>query len=126
MHYAPEDGKRQVGEKATLLFELRQRLTPEDYEQDKRALKEFLCGYFSSVECCHAQGSSICPMKATPKGGKVLKVRWGYPGCGKCGAYDWLSSLTAMSGECTSPRRLIAAAIRRMTRSWMRSARCDG
>jgi hypothetical protein len=86
MHYAPEDGKWQVGEKATLLFELRQRMTPEEYEQDKRALKEFLCGYFSSGECRHAQGSSICPMKATPKGGKVLKVRWAYPGSGKSGS----------------------------------------
>jgi hypothetical protein len=86
MHYAPEDGKWQVGEKATLLFELRQRMTSEEYEQDKRALKEFLCGYFSSSECRHAQGSSICPMRATPKGGKVLKVRWAYPGTGKSGS----------------------------------------
>jgi hypothetical protein len=86
MHYAPEDGKWQVGEKATLLFELRQRMTSEEYAQDKQALKEFLCGYFSSGDCRHAQGSSVCPMKATPKGGKVLKVRWAYPGCGKSGS----------------------------------------
>lgn len=86
MQYAPEDGKWQVSEKATLLFELRQRMTPEEYAQDKQALKEFLCGYFSSGDCRHSQGSSICPMKATPKGGKVLKVRWAYPGCGKSGS----------------------------------------
>ena len=86
MHYAPEDGKWQVGEKATLLSELRARMTPEEYEQDKRALKEFLCGYFSAGDCRNSQGSSISPMKATPLGGKVLKVRWAYPGCGKSGS----------------------------------------
>ena len=86
MHYAPEDGKWQLGEKATLLSELRQRMTAEEYEQDKQALKEFLCGYFSSGDCRTSQGSSICPMKATPSGGKVLKVRWAYPGCGKSGS----------------------------------------
>jgi hypothetical protein len=86
MRYAPEDGKWQVGQTATVLFELRQRMTSEEYEQDKRALKEFLCGYFSSGDCRNSQGSSISPMKATPKGGKVLKVRWAYPGCGKSGS----------------------------------------
>lgn len=86
MHYAPEDGKWQLGEKATLLSELRERMTPEDYAQEKQALKEFLCGYFSSGDCRNSQGSSISPMKATPKGGKVLKVRWAYPGCGKSGS----------------------------------------
>lgn len=86
MHYAPEDGKWQVGEQATLLSALREQMTPEEYEQDKRALKEFLCGYFSSGDCRNSQGSSISPMKATPRGGKVLKVRWAYPGCGKSGS----------------------------------------
>lgn len=86
MHYAPEDGKWQVGEKATLLSALREQMTPEEYEQDKRALKEFLCAYFSSGDCRNSQGSSISPMKATPRGGKVLKVRWAYPGCGKSGS----------------------------------------
>ena len=86
MHYAPQDGTWQLGKKATLLSELRQRMTPEDYEQEKQALKEFLCGYFSSGDCRNSQGSSISPMKATPLGGKVLKVRWAYPGCGKSGS----------------------------------------
>ncbi len=86
MHYAPGDGKWQLGEKATLLNELRQKMTPEDYEQDKQALKEFLCGYFSSGDCRNSQGNSICPVKASPSGGKVLKVRWAYPGCGKSGS----------------------------------------
>lgn len=86
MHYSPKDGKWQLGKNARLLFELREKMSPEEYEQDKQALKTFLCGYFSSGECRHAQGSSISPMKATPKGGKVLKVRWAYPGCGKSGS----------------------------------------
>lgn len=86
MHYSPQDGKWQVGGQAQLLIELRQRMTPEDYEQDKQALQEFLCGYFSTGDCRNAQGSSISPMKASPKGGKVLKVRWAYPGCGKSGS----------------------------------------
>ena len=61
-------------------------MTPEAYAQDKQALKEFLCGYFSSGDCRNAQGNSISPLKATPLGGKVLKVRWAYPGCGKSGS----------------------------------------
>lgn len=86
MHYSPEDGKWQLGKHATLLFELRKKMTPEEYEQDKLSLKKFLCAYFSSGECRNALGNSICPLKATPKGGKVLKVRWAYPGCGKSGS----------------------------------------
>ena len=86
MHYEPSDGKWQLGEQAMLLSELQQRMTPEAYAQDKQALKEFLCGYFSSGDCRNAQGNSISPLKATPLGGKVLKVRWAYPGCGKSGS----------------------------------------
>jgi hypothetical protein len=86
MHYEPEDGKWQLGGNATRLFELRQQMTPEEYEADRLALKQFLCGYFSSGDCRTSQGSSICPVKGTPRGGKVLKVRWAYPGCGKSGS----------------------------------------
>ena len=86
MHYEPDDGKWQLGGKASRLFELRQQMTPEAYEADRLALKQFLCGYFSAGECRNAQGSSICPVKATRRGGKVLKVRWAYPGCGKSGS----------------------------------------
>lgn len=86
MRYSPEDGTWQLHEKAALIAELRNRMTPEEYEADKQALKEFLCGYFSSGDCRNSQGSSISPMKASPRGGKVLKVRWAYPGCGKSGS----------------------------------------
>lgn len=57
MRYAPQDGKWQVGEKATLLSDLRGRMTTEEYEQNKRALKEFLCEYFSSGDCRNSLGS---------------------------------------------------------------------
>jgi len=87
MHYQPEDAKWQVGAHAALIHELRERLPEGEYENQKRALKEFLCGYFSTDSGCRtAQGNSIAPLKATPKGGKVLKVRWAYPGCGKSGS----------------------------------------
>jgi hypothetical protein len=86
MDYAPSDGKWQIGRNAKLLIDLRQRMSTEDYELEKLALKKFLCGYFSSGECRHAQGSSICPVKAAPRGGKVLKVRWAYAGSGKSGS----------------------------------------
>ena len=86
MHYLPEDGTWQLGDKAELISELRNRMTPAEYADQKLALKEFLCGYFSSGDCRNSQGSSISPMKASPSGGKVLKVRWAYPGCGKSGS----------------------------------------
>ena len=86
MHYEPSDGKWQIGGDATLLIELRQQMSPDDYEMEKRALQEFLCGYFSTGDCSNAQGDSISPLKATAKGGKVLKVRWGLPGAGKSGS----------------------------------------
>jgi hypothetical protein len=60
-------------------------MTPSDFAANKQALKVFLCEYFSSGNCQNAQGKSIAPIKATAKGGKVLKVRWAYPGCGKSG-----------------------------------------
>lgn len=86
MHYSPKDGTWQIGEKAALISQLRERMTSDEYEAQKKALKEFLCGYFSSGNCTSTQGKSISPMKATPLGGKVLKVRWAYPGCGKSGS----------------------------------------
>lgn len=48
MHFKPEDGIWQVGGSAVVLFELRQQMTPDDYQLNKQALQEFLCGYFSS------------------------------------------------------------------------------
>lgn len=86
IHYKRSDGKWQVGPQAKLLFELRQQMNPEDYSAEKEALQDFLCGYFSSGKCTNSQGDSISPLKATPLGGKVLKVRWGLPGGGKSGS----------------------------------------
>ncbi len=60
-------------------------MTPEAYGEQKQALKEFLCSYFSATTCDRQQGNSISPVAATGAGGKVLKVRWGLPGQGKSG-----------------------------------------
>jgi len=90
------------------LYDLRQKMTDDEYEQDKQALKEFLCGYFSTGDCRSAQGSSICPVKATPRGGKVLKVRWAYPGCGKSG-----SLRLVVVAYCDEKRVVIAQAFAR-------------
>lgn len=108
MHYQPEDGKWQLGGQAELLFHLREQMTAEAYEQDKRALQEFLCGYFSSGDCNNALGDSISPLKATRKGGKVLKVRWALPGCGKSG-----SLRLVVVAYCHEKRVHIAHAFRR-------------
>ncbi len=80
MDYSPSDGTWPLGEQASLLSEMRQRMTPEAYEQEKQALQEFLCGYFSSGDCRHAQGSSISPLKATPQGGKGRSSKVRKPG----------------------------------------------
>jgi hypothetical protein len=70
MQYRPTDGKWQVGGNAKLLIDLRQQMTPEQYAEEKRALQEFLCGYFSSGDCNHSLGDSISPLKATAKRGQ--------------------------------------------------------
>ena len=86
MHYEPNDGVWQIGGAARLLFEIKEQMTPEQYTEAKLALQEFLYGYFGSGDCNHALGDSISPLKATPNGGKVLKVRWALPGAGKSGS----------------------------------------
>ena len=89
MHYQPSDGKWQVSGKAQLLIELRQKMTAEQYNAEKTALQEFLCGYFSVGDCNQALGDTISPLKATPNGGKVLKVRWGCLDVAKAAACCW-------------------------------------
>ena len=42
MHYSQADRKWQIGKKATLRSDLRERMTPEAYAEQKKALKEFL------------------------------------------------------------------------------------
>lgn len=68
-HYAPRDGKWIVHEKAALLISLRRRMTADRYEANKLALQVFLCGNFSSGDCLGSQGSSICPVGLTKRGG---------------------------------------------------------
>lgn len=125
MHYEPQDGKWQVGKDAKAVSELRQRMTPEAYEKDKQALKEFLCGYFSSGDCRNAQGSSISPMKASPGGGKVLKVRWAYPGGGKSGSLRLVVVAYCDEKRFTSPRHSTGVTTRKTKISRTLSATCN-
>lgn len=54
-----------------------------NYEQQKQALQRLLTLYFESD--CDRKAMNISPIAGAPAGGKALKVRWGYPGCGKRG-----------------------------------------
>lgn len=57
----------------------------DGYEADVNELRDMLCGYFSAEIGCHGKlGRSISPLGAVGNG-KVLKVRWMTPGCGKSG-----------------------------------------
>lgn len=56
------------------------------YEAVRLGLKEFLCGYFSAVAACDSKlGKTISPIKCSVSEAKGLKVRFGFPGCGKSG-----------------------------------------
>ena len=85
VNYKPADGAweilRTAGNK-----DARDAFSKETFNTSRQALKEVLCAYFSSGNCAATLGSTISPMGATPKGGKILKVRWGLPGCGKSGS----------------------------------------
>jgi hypothetical protein len=66
--------------------DIRTELGEQEYNQDVRDLRELLCGYFCSViGCTKKQGRTISPVGVVKHGGKVLKVRWMRPGCGKSG-----------------------------------------
>lgn len=58
----------------------------EAYLEDRRALQDYLCEYFSDIGCQTSLGNSVSPVGATGLGGKILKVRWNRPGQGKSGA----------------------------------------
>lgn len=68
------------------------------YEDDRHALQEWLCHYFSTGTCLEKSGT-ISPMGGVPDGGKVLKVRWTRPGRGKSGALRLI--LVAYCGKLT-------------------------
>jgi hypothetical protein len=53
------------------------------YREDRKALQDFLCAYFSDVGCQRELGKGISPIGATKLGCKLLKVRWNRPGQGK-------------------------------------------
>lgn len=79
------------------------------YEDQKRALKEFLCGYVNAQpNCAAAMNKSVAPMGGNGNGGKILKVRWAYPGCGKSGGLRM-----AVVMYCDDERVVVAGAWRR-------------
>ena len=58
----------------------------EGYRVDVYDLRALLAGYFDATSGCNSKmGKTVCPIGATSAGGKVLKVRWKYPGSGKSG-----------------------------------------
>jgi hypothetical protein len=63
----------------------REQLGDTEYFADRDRLQAFLCAYFQDGACTTRSGSAISPVGATTGGGKILKVRWGRPGCGKRG-----------------------------------------
>lgn len=68
------------------LVEVRELRGEAGYWLDVHDLRELLAGYFYATPGCNAKlGKTISPIGATGAGGKVLKIRWGYPGCGKSG-----------------------------------------
>lgn len=59
-----------------------------NYFRDVRDLRDFLSGYFDSSNRCNSKiGSSVSPIGRTESGGKILKVRWIFPGAGKSGGW---------------------------------------
>ena len=68
---------------------LREKMSPEDFNDDRDGLRDLLCGYFNSdtgKDCRQRSAKAVAPMGGvTKKGGKCLKVRWGIPGYGKSG-----------------------------------------
>ena len=71
------------------LDDIRKSMQTDQFEDDRKALQEYLCEYFNSAggkDCIQKQGRAISPVGfPTGPGGKCLKVRWGTPGGGKSG-----------------------------------------
>lgn len=66
----------------------REAMGEQAYAEERKAIQEFLCGYFNSVGSCDKKmNKSISPMGTNGDGGKVLKVRWGRRGQGKSGGW---------------------------------------
>jgi hypothetical protein len=65
----------------------RKTLHDHDYNDQRDALREYLCAYFNSEDGCLHNTRSISPIDGAPPGLKAFKVRWGRPGQGKSGGY---------------------------------------
>jgi hypothetical protein len=69
------------------------------YDDLIEALEIELCKYFNSDAACMRKAASISPIKGASVGGKGLKMRLGYPGCGKRGGLR-----LAVEAVCSSQR----------------------
>lgn len=110
MKYSPSDGRWSVLSSAEGVWQVRKLMDDKVYEQNKEALKIFLCQYFSTGPCIQKQGKSIIPIGSTPRGGKILKVRWALPGQGKSGGLRLV-----VVAYCKEKRVVVAEAFLRNT-----------
>lgn len=77
--------------------------------EQKAAFRTFMCAYFNAEGGCAVKcGKSVSPVGGAPDGGKRLKVRWSFPGCGKSGGLRIL-----VVARCEERRVLIVAIDRR-------------
>lgn len=84
--HMPEDVIWILGPNANGVLEVRESIGDERYDGSKIGLQDFLCHYFSNGDYTNSQEASINSMGTTTGGGKIFKVRWGFPGCGKSGS----------------------------------------
>ncbi len=61
MHYEPQDGKWQLGDDAQLLFELRKKMTPEAYEEEKSRSRSFFAATFRPANAVILRGVPFRP-----------------------------------------------------------------
>ena len=93
-------------EAARQLRVLRKSLSEDEYLTQVRALKEFLCGYFSSDRKCMSKMHGIAPLGHMATGtGKAFKVKWGLPGGGKSSGIRM-----AILVECEAKKVFVVAA----------------
>lgn len=78
------------------------------YAEQKQAIKDYLCGYFNAQPRCSGGHGTIAPVGSAGAGGKAIKMRWLYPGCGKSGGLRLL-----VVAYCDEQRVAVAGAWRR-------------
>jgi hypothetical protein len=73
-----------TGQARVDVAEDRAALGEEEYLRDRDRMRIHLCDYFNGAACVSKAGN-ISPIGKNSAGGKILKMRWGRPGCGKSG-----------------------------------------